>query len=78
MFRTVADLAEAMQGDLGGEIGAYGEKELKASLEKCGDVGFVVEKVEAQGGVEHIGLRGVNRRWGSRGKVDVGRGVLYS
>ncbi|ROV94984.1 hypothetical protein VMCG_08360 [Cytospora schulzeri] len=74
--RNLLDIAGAIQRDLGGDTGAYRDRELKKALEECPPVGF--EVVDDGGKVDRIAMvsmPGVRRR-SSRVKIEANR--LYA
>lgn len=54
MVRNILDVAGAIQRDLGGDTGAYGDRELVKELERCQPVGF--EVVDDGGKVDRIAI----------------------
>ncbi|KAL8839788.1 MAG: hypothetical protein Q9170_001599 [Blastenia crenularia] len=65
-YRAIADIAEAMKGDLGEDTCAYSEKELAAALKRGGPIKYYVEP-DAEGEKGHIGL---SSRQSKRAKLE--------
>lgn len=76
VVRNILDVAGAIQRDVGGDTGAYKDRELQRALEKCPPVGFdVVDDGGKADRIAMVSMPGVRRRR-SRVKIDAGR--LYA
>lgn len=74
-IRNIIDIASAVQKDLGRDIGAYSDKDLREALSKCPPVGYEVELGDK---IDRIGFVSVPKRRQRRDGLKLRPGRLYA
>ena len=71
-YRAILDVGDVLRGELGDELGAYSEKELRRAVDKVGRVKYRVSNVEEEG------LPRVRLSTGPSQKVKLNWGTFYA